>query len=72
MSPLHFIPVSEEPLLDERLCENCARPDDDLAPVRRRYVVPPAWDTEGSDRVLDDIETWCFSCRSIYPHQPVP
>ena len=53
------------------LCESCARPDDDLAEVHRMYVVPAAWDTEGSEKVLEETEIWCFSCRSLYPHQPV-
>ena len=80
MSPLDFIPVSEESsrIVDEGpLCENCARPDADLAPVHRMYVVAAAWDAEiigeivgeASEKVLDDVETWCFSCRSLYPHR---
>ena len=83
MSPLHFIPVSEEASgLSDRapsetdatfaegpLCESCARPDADLAGVYRMYVVPTSWDTEGSEKVLAEVEIWCFSCRSIYPHR---
>lgn len=51
-------------------CDNCARPDAELAPVRRVYVVPEAWDTPGSVTRLDDVEQWCWSCRSQYPHDP--
>ena len=53
----------------ERVCENCAREDDDLEPVHRVYVVPESWDTPGSATVVDDVEIWCFSCRSQYPHE---
>jgi hypothetical protein len=53
----------------ERVCENCAREDDDLEPVHRVYVVPESWDTPGSATMLDDVEIWCFSCRSQYPHE---
>jgi hypothetical protein len=21
--------------------------------------------------VVDDVERWCFPCRSMYPHQPI-
>lgn len=58
---------SEEP------CENCARPDADLVVVQRIYLMPvdPA-SNDGAggvvQEVLDDLERWCFSCRSQYPH----
>ena len=85
MSPLHFIPVSEEASgrsdhapsepgsepVDGSLCESCARPDADLAEVHRVYVVPASWDSEGSEKVLAEVEIWCFSCRSIYAHRPI-
>jgi hypothetical protein len=64
-------PAQRHAVDGEPLCESCARPDDDLAPVHRMYVVPAAWDTVGSEKVLDEVEIWCFSCRSLYPHQPV-
>jgi hypothetical protein len=54
----------------DRICENCARDDDDLVLVRRIYVVPEAWDTPSSSTTLDETELWCFSCRSQYPHEP--
>ena len=53
----------------ERVCENCAREDDDLAAVHRVYVTPEAWDTPPSRTRLDEVEVWCFSCRSQYPHE---
>jgi len=52
-----------------RACENCAREDDDLVAVHRVYVIPESWDTPGSTQRLDDVEVWCFSCRSQYPHE---
>ena len=53
----------------ERVCENCAREDDDLEVVHRLYVVPESWDTPGSVTKVDESELWCFSCRSLYPHE---
>lgn len=50
------------------MCENCDRPDDDLAAVHRMYVVPESWDTAGSATTLDEVEWWCYSCRTQYPH----
>jgi hypothetical protein len=55
----------------ERVCENCAREDDDLMLVHRLYVTPEAWDTPGSTTRVDETELWCFSCRSQYPHEAV-
>ena len=53
----------------ERVCESCAREDDDLSTVRRVYVTPESWDTPGSSTRVEEPELWCFSCRSIYPHE---
>jgi hypothetical protein len=53
----------------ERSCENCGNPDDELVPVRRMYVTPESWDTPGSATVEPDVEMWCLSCMSQYPHQ---
>jgi hypothetical protein len=58
-----------EPDIDA--CESCGAPADDLAPVHRVYVTPEAWDTEEKVEVVDEVERWCFPCRSSYPHQPV-
>jgi hypothetical protein len=54
------------------VCDNCARDDDEVMAVHRVYVVPEAWDTPGSSTTLSDIEQWCFSCRTMYPHEPLP
>jgi hypothetical protein len=55
----------------ERVCENCAGEDDDLAAVHRIYVTPESWSTPASARPQPDVELWCFSCRSLYPHEIV-
>jgi hypothetical protein len=52
-------------------CESCGAAADDLAAVHRVYVTPAAWDTEERIDVLDEVERWCFPCRSQYPHQPL-
>jgi hypothetical protein len=51
------------------LCENCARHDGELVAVRRVYVTPESWDTSASSTVMDEVEWWCFTCRSMYPHR---
>lgn len=55
----------------ERVCESCGREDDDLVLVQRVYVVPESWDTPGSSQTMPGGELWCFSCRSVYPHEVV-
>jgi hypothetical protein len=54
-------------------CESCGAPTtaDDLLPVHRVYVTPEAWDTEEKLDVVDEVERWCFPCRSLYPHQEI-
>jgi hypothetical protein len=37
--------------------------------VHRVYVTPAAWDAEERIDVVEDVERWCPSCRSTYPHQ---
>jgi hypothetical protein len=51
-------------------CESCGAPDEQLYPVRRRYVTPAEWDTPARDVTLDQVEQWCFSCCTHYPHEP--
>ena len=57
-------------------CGSCGAEADDTAPVRRVYVTPGGWDL-GADEpapdtvdVVDEVEVWCFPCRSQYPHHP--
>jgi hypothetical protein len=51
-------------------CESCGHDTDDLAAVQRIYLIEGA-DDASRTTVLDDIEQWCFPCRSLYPHRPV-
>lgn len=59
-------------------CDSCGAPAEDTAPVRRVYVTPGGWDVDANEpaddavQVLDEVERWCFPCRSQYPHQPGP
>jgi hypothetical protein len=53
----------------ERVCENCGGEDDDLVAVHRLYVVPESWDSAGGTSRVEATELWCFSCRSMYPHE---
>ncbi len=57
--------------MTQRVCENCAFPDEELALVRRIYVTPESWDRPGSHQVVEESELWCVSCRSQYPHELV-
>ncbi|CAN5609636.1 hypothetical protein BH18ACT1_BH18ACT1_14640 [soil metagenome] len=52
-------------------CTSCGAATEDLAAVHRVYVTPEAGDTEGRTEVLDEVERWCFPCRTHYPHQEV-
>lgn len=52
-------------------CESCGRTDEDTLAVRRVYVTPESWDTEEKIEVMDEVERWCFSCRTHYPHEEV-
>jgi hypothetical protein len=56
---------------DRTACDSCGAPDDDLVAVHRVYVTPEAWDQEEKVDVVDDVERWCFPCRTMYPHQLV-
>jgi hypothetical protein len=49
-------------------CESCGGDADQLHAVRRKYVTVASWDQEGSERVVDDVERWCFACLTHYPH----
>jgi hypothetical protein len=51
----------------EGTCESCGR-EGEVEEVRRLYVVPEAWDTPGSVTEVPEVEKWCFTCRSMYPH----
>jgi len=68
---------SPEPDEPSATCESCGAPatgDHDLVPVHRVYVTPAAWDTEHTEEkveVVDEVERWCFPCRTLYTHQEI-
>ena len=58
------------PVRDDRHCDSCGSHDVyDVVRVHRVYVTPEAWDTEGKVEVVDEVERWCFPCRTSYPHE---
>ena len=52
-------------------CDSCGRDGEELTAVHRMYVTPETWDSPGSSRTLEDIEHWCYACRTHYPHETV-
>ena len=63
--------IAPDSVLDVATCDSCGRDETELVEVHRVYVVPEAWDTPGSEKTLTEVERWCFSCRTHYPHQEV-
>ena len=53
---------------DTSTCESCGAADEVLYAVHRQYVTPAEWDTPGREVTLDEVERWCFSCCTHYPH----
>ncbi len=37
--------------------------------MHRLYVTPEAWDTPGKVTRVDEVERWCISCLTHYPHE---
>ena len=50
-------------------CDSCGDVGVEVARVHRAYVTPEAWDTEEKVEILDEVEHWCFPCRTSYPHE---
>jgi hypothetical protein len=77
VATLNAMPERAHSTAGETSCDSCGAPADDLARVRRVYVTPGAWDLGADEpaadtvQVVDEVEAWCFPCRSQYPHQPV-
>ena len=67
LDPLAFASMTDGPAR----CDSCGRDDDPVVAVHRVYVTPESWDTPGKVDVVDEVEQWCFVCRSHYPHQAV-
>ena len=49
-------------------CESCGAPGEELYAVHRQYVTPADWDTPAREVTLAEVEHWCFSCCTHYPH----
>jgi hypothetical protein len=58
---------------DALACENCARTESNaanLVAVHRVYLELDEWgEEEPKATVMEEVERWCLSCRSIYPHE---
>ena len=52
-------------------CDSCGSEGEEVVAVHRAYVTPEAWDTEEKVEVLDEVERWCFPCRTHYPHEEI-
>lgn len=52
-------------------CTSCGAEVDHVQAIRRKYVTAAGWDQEPSERVVDEIEYWCFPCLTHYPHEIV-
>jgi hypothetical protein len=50
------------------MCTSCGWSTKELVAVRRRYVTPEQWDQPGRDVIVDEVEHWCVSCLTHYPH----
>ena len=76
-SPPHSPADSSASRRDQTVCDSCGAPADDVARVHRVYVTPREWDATGDEpaddhvEIVDEVEVWCFPCRSQYPHQPL-
>ena len=53
-------------------CESCGSPEpaEALAAVHRVYLMTDGEGGVVGERVLDEVEQWCLSCRSLYPNRP--
>jgi hypothetical protein len=49
-------------------CDSCGAEESELYAVHRQYVTPAEWDTPGREVTLDEVERWCYSCLTHYPH----
>jgi hypothetical protein len=53
-------------------CDSCGDEDVEVVTVQRLYVTPEDWDREERIEVVDELEQWCWPCRTHYPHQDPP
>ena len=40
----------------------------EVVAVRRIYLTPEAWDTEGKVEDVEEVARLCFPCQTSYPH----
>ena len=52
-------------------CDSCGDEDVEVVALHRIYLTPAAWDQEEKVEVLDEVERWCFPCRTSYPHETI-
>lgn len=52
-------------------CQSCGSDDEPLTHVRRIYVTPASWDSEGSKQPAAHTELWCDVCMIHYPHEVI-
>jgi hypothetical protein len=55
--------------MESGTCESCGAEATDLVVVHRLYVTPESWDTQRQVRRVEEVERWCFPCRTMYPHE---
>lgn len=53
-------------------CTSCGADVDQVHAIRRKYVTAAGSDQEPTERIVDEIEHWCFACLTHYPHEIVP
>lgn len=63
-------PGGSVPAMATGTCDSCGS-EEDVTEVRRVYVTPEDWDTEGKAEPQAGTERWCYACRAHYPHQEV-
>ncbi|MEM7338150.1 MAG: hypothetical protein AAF467_05855 [Actinomycetota bacterium] len=51
------------------ICTSCGRDDEPLTAVRRLYVTPSSWESDGSVEPARETEAWCDVCQAHYPHE---
>ena len=52
-------------------CDSCGDDGVEVVALHRIYLTPAAWDQEEKVEVLEEVERWCFPCRTSYPHETV-
>jgi hypothetical protein len=74
VTPSQSGPTDDDDLIDlveppPTRCDSCGDDGVDLAPVKRVYVTPGSGEDPDAHQVLDEVEWWCYPCRTHYPHE---